>query len=154
MEQGTGDRFLRGAFDFKPSVLGSQFPPKSRELRDGFRRASSGWHVVAFDLQLWTLRPLVRVQVQANSYRGRCGWVGSGFEQIFDAAHGFGFEQDIVANVADLGGNVAEHHHLTPVFDSIHDGPGLIGSGASRNSAFHGWLLLFRGAKHFGDRGL
>jgi len=41
------------------------------------------------------------------------GW-GSGFEQGFDAAHGFGCEQDVAANIADLCGNVVDHHHLTP----------------------------------------
>jgi len=65
------------------------------------------------------------------------GW-GSGFEQGFDAAHGFGREQDIAANVADLCGNVVDHHHLTLVFDGVDDRPGLIGSGSSRNGAFHG----------------
>jgi hypothetical protein len=53
----------------------------------------------------------------------------------FNVAHGFGCEQDTAANVADLCGNVVDHHHLTLVFDGVHDCPGLIGSGASRNRA-------------------
>ena len=80
------------------------------------------------------------------------GW-GSGFEQGFDAAHGFGREQNIAANVADLCGNVVDHHYLTPVFDGVDDRLGLIHAGASRNGAFHGWLLLSRGVNHFGNRG-
>jgi hypothetical protein len=33
---------------------------------------------------------------------------------------------------------VVDHHHLTLVFDGVDDRPGLIGSGSSRNGAFHG----------------
>jgi hypothetical protein len=80
------------------------------------------------------------------------GW-GSGFEQGFDAAHGLRREQDIAANVAEFCGNMVDHDYLTPLFDGVDDGPGLIDAGASRNGAFHGWLLLSRGVNHFGGRG-
>jgi len=70
-----------------------------------------------------------------------------------DATHGFGCEQDIAASAADLGGNVVDHHHLTPVFDRMDDCPSFIGTGASLNGTFHGWLFLSRGVTHFGGRG-
>jgi hypothetical protein len=80
------------------------------------------------------------------------GW-GSGFEQGFDAANGFGRQQDVAANVADLGGNVVDHNHLTLVFDRMDDCPNFIGAGASLNGTFHGWLFLSRGVIHLGGRG-
>ena len=58
------------------------------------------------------------------------GW-GSCFKQGFDAAHGFGCEEHVAANVADLGGNMVDHHHLAPVFDGVDDRPRLIDAGAS-----------------------
>jgi hypothetical protein len=81
--------------------------------------------VLAFDLQLSTLRPLFRVWVGGDSgelieRHVAAGW-RSGFEQGFDAAHGFGWEQEVAATVANLCGNVVDHHHLTPVFDGVED---------------------------------
>ena len=108
--------------------------PKSGVGRTGFK-----CQALAFDFQLSALRLLFRVRVGGGSgelveTHVAAGW-GSGFEQGFDAAHGFGCEQDVTAKVADLCGNVVDHHHLAPVFDGVDDRPGLIGSGTSRNGA-------------------
>ena len=104
--------------------------------------------MLAFDLQLSTLRPLFRVRGGGGSCElierhVAAGW-GSGFKQGIDAAHGFGYEQAIAANVADLCGNVVDHDYLTPLFDGVDDRPGLIDAGASRSGRSP--QLMSRGA--------
>ncbi len=122
--------------------------------RTGCRKGRLRMAGVSFRPSTFDLRPLFRIGGDSGELVERhvaAGW-RSGFEQTFDAAHGFRREQNVATNIADLCGNVVDHDHLTPVFDGVDDCPGFIDAGASGNGAFHGWLFLSRGVNHFGGR--
>src|SRR5208337_2394929 len=109
---------------FSTSIVGSACRHALRARCTSSRSCSLACrHDLSFDFQLSTLQPLFRVGKSSCELIERqvaAGW-GRGFEQGFDAAHGFGGEQDIAANEAHLGGNVVDYHHLNLVFDGVDD---------------------------------
>ena len=71
--------------------------------------------------------------------RDGADWWGSGGEQGLNPAHGFWRQQNVPANVARLGRNVFDHHHVAPPLHGVDDRPWcFIRARASCNRACHG----------------
>jgi len=74
-------------------------------------------------------------------------------KQSFNAADGFGREQDIATNAAHLRRNVIDDDDLAPPLDGVNDRAPFVLARASLNRAVHGRLLLFWAVTHLGGLG-
>jgi hypothetical protein len=79
--------------------------------------------------------------------------LGQTGEKSLDAPDCLRLKQNVAANAADFGGHVVDDDNAAVVADGVEDGLGFVFAGASRNGAFHGWLLLCVGETHFGGLG-